>query len=270
MRLYTKIATGFCAASLLMACGHDEPKHEKATKHEAVKKTANKEKNKQTAKDNQDSNATVDSSQISQTGIIVINNPKSILALVNKTHKLPDGYIPDNLVYPNVPFPYADKIEKREMRADAAAALEKMFAAASDAGFKLFGESGYRSYKRQVSVYQHNVETLGEAKANVISAQPGTSEHQTGLAMDLTSEDMLTSPDPLTQTFGDTDAGQWVANNAYRFGFIIRYPKDKESITGYEYEPWHVRYVGKKAATYIYQHHLTLEQYIASQKANSK
>ena len=79
---------------------------------------------------------------------------------------------------------------------------------------------------------------------------------------------MLTETDPLTQKFGDTESGKWVADNAYRFGFIIRYPKDKESITGYEYEPWHVRYVGIKAATSIYKQHITLEQYIDAEKVN--
>lgn len=271
MRFSTKIATGLCAATMLIACGHDDSKTEnhKVTKHETVKKKDSHKIQDLSAKNNQDSNTDKNANQSDKDGAItVIANPTSILALVNKTHQLPDGYTPKNLVYPNVPFPYPDKIEKREMRADAADALEKMFAAASDAGFKLYGESGYRSYQRQVSVYEHNVQTLGKAKADIVSAHPGTSEHQTGLAMDITSQDMLTNADPLTQQFGDTDAGKWVANNAYQFGFIIRYPKDKENITGYEYEPWHVRYVGVKAATYIHDHHITLEQYINAEKVD--
>lgn len=192
--------------------------------------------------------------------IQVVTDPTSVTVLVNKTHKLPDGYIPPDLVYPNVKFPYPDKIEKREMRAVAAHALEKMFDAASKDGITLYAQSGYRSYVTQKSVFDDSVKTEGLQKTMAAVAVPGTSEHQTGLAMDLTSPKVN---DDVVQAYAQTPDGQWVANNAHVFGFIIRYPKGKESITGYEYEPWHIRYVGVKAATYIYEHHLTLEQYIA-------
>ncbi|MGV3488348.1 MAG: M15 family metallopeptidase [Tuberibacillus sp.] len=269
LKASSKILVGLSAAVLLAACGHDEPKTDSS---HSVKqeKPNNKTDSKNIAKANYQNTAADQNSAESDGSMTVIANPSSILALVNKTHKLPDGYTPENLVYPNVPYPYEEKIEKRELRQDAATALEKLFAAAKEAGYNLYGESGYRSYQRQVSVYQHNVDTLGKEKADAVSAYPGTSEHQTGLSIDITSDDMLSSADPLTADFGNTEAGKWVAENAHKYGFIIRYPKGKEAITGYEYEPWHIRYVGVKAATYIYKHDLTLEQYINAEKVNGK
>ncbi|WEG11491.1 M15 family metallopeptidase [Pullulanibacillus sp. KACC 23026] len=211
------------------------------------------------------SSSKISSKSDSASGIQVVKDPTSITVLVNKTHKLPDGYVPPHLVYPKVAFPYSDLIEKRMMRDVAAKALESMFAAAKNDGIVLYGESGYRSYIRQESVYAYNVKTKGKAQASIVSAYPGTSEHQTGLAMDITAADVQ---DDLVQAFGSEPEGKWVAKHAHEYGFIIRYPKGKESITGYEYEPWHIRYVGVKAATYIYEHHLTLEEY-ATQKENS-
>lgn len=198
--------------------------------------------------------------------IQVVTDPTSITVLVNKTHKLPDGYVPPHLVYPNVAFPYSAKVEKREMRAVAAHALEKMFAAATKDGIPLYAQSGYRSFATQQAIFAYNVKTEGYKQANIVSAHPGTSEHQTGLAMDLTDPEVQ---DQLIQKFGDTPEGKWVAQHAHEYGFIIRYPKGKESITGYEYEPWHIRYLGVKVATYIYQHHLTLEQYTAEQQTKA-
>lgn len=179
---------------------------------------------------------------------------------MNKTHKLPDGYVPPNLVYPNVTFPYTEKIEKREMRQVAATALEKMFDAASAQGIHLYGQSGYRSYTTQKAIFAFNVKNEGYKQASIVSAHPGTSEHQTGLAIDVTAADVN---DELIQKFGDTPEGQWLSANAYKYGFIIRYPKGDQNITGYEYEPWHIRYVGVDVATQIHTHNWTLEQYIS-------
>lgn len=194
------------------------------------------------------------------TPIQVVSNPTSLLVLVNKTHKLPEGYVPPNLIYPNVPFPYSSLVEKREMRDVAAHALEKLVAGAKKDGLSIYGESGYRSYTTQQSIFAWNVKTQGYSKASIVSAHPGTSEHQTGLAMDVTSSDVQ---DQLIQKFGDTPEGQWLAAHAHEYGFIIRYPKGKQNITGYEYEPWHIRYVGVAVATYIYQYKITFDQYIA-------
>ncbi|HET7615667.1 MAG TPA: M15 family metallopeptidase, partial [Bacillales bacterium] len=109
--------------------------------------------------------------------------------------------------------------------------------------------------------FQSNVDQYGSAeKANQVSARPGQSEHQTGLSMDISTPEIGVD---LDQNFGETKAGKWVAAHAADFGFILRYPKGKEDITGYEYEPWHLRYVGKKPAKTIMENHLTLEEYLS-------
>lgn len=134
-----------------------------------------------------------------------------------------------------------------------------LFEAAETDGLTLVAVSGYRSYERQQAIYASNVASKGQAHADQFSAKPGTSEHQTGLAMDVTvqgNDDVL-----LSQSFGETEAGQYIKENAYQYGFIIRYPEGKETITGYSYEPWHLRYVGKDVATEIYLNEWTLEEY---------
>ncbi|HZG60009.1 MAG TPA: M15 family metallopeptidase [Anoxybacillus sp.] len=194
-----------------------------------------------------------------QNGINVIINPENILALVNKENTLPADYKPNDLVIPDVPFTFADQnVEKRFMRAEAAKALEKMFSAAKQAGVHLVAASGYRSYERQQALYAIEVEKVGQEKAVHAVALPGQSEHQTGLAMDITSPSVNNK---ITIAFGETREGKWVAEHAHEFGFIIRYPKGKEQVTGYQYEPWHIRYVGKKAAKVMFKHGLTLEEY---------
>lgn len=134
-----------------------------------------------------------------------------------------------------------------------------MFQAGDGDGMDLFAQSGYRSYKRQVSVFASNVEQHGEEAANNFSARPGESEHQTGLTMDVTSPGVDYR---LTTEFGDTKEGIWLKENAADYGFIIRYPKGKEAITEYQYEPWHIRYVGKTAAQEIMSNDMTLEEYL--------
>lgn len=196
--------------------------------------------------------------RINENGEKIVTNPADLLVLVNKERQLPADYVPPNLVIPDVPFFVKEDVPKKYLRKVAARALEKMFAAAKKEGVILYAVSGYRSYERQKAVFAYNARVLGEEKANRVSAHPGESEHQTGLAMDISSEKFGNRLDP---AFGQTLAGQWVATHAYQFGFIIRYPKGKQEITGYSYEPWHLRYVGKKAATFIATHNLTLEQY---------
>lgn len=189
-----------------------------------------------------------------------VSNPASILAVVNKNHSLPASYIPANLVVPNVAFPYSGFYPKMQMRQDAAGALEALFAAALRDNVKLYAISGYRSYQTQKDVFASNVRQYGStAAANQFSAMPGESEHQTGLAMDVSSPSVGNA---LTQSFANTREGKWLAANAPKYGFIIRFPKGKEGITGYQYEPWHVRYVGKDAAMAISQQGITLEQYM--------
>ncbi|MFO1444757.1 M15 family metallopeptidase [Bacillus sp. Bva_UNVM-123] len=188
-----------------------------------------------------------------------IQNPTNIMVLVNKQYSLPDGYAPEDLVRPNVPFSFGDQdIEKSYMRKEAADSLELLFAEGKKVGINLFAVSGYRSYERQVAVFNAEVSKYGEEKAIQAVAFPGSSEHQTGLAMDLSSQ---SASFELSEQFGETAEGKWIADNAHRFGFILRYPKGKENITGYKYEPWHFRYVGKKAAEVIFEKKLTLEEY---------
>ncbi|MGZ0085590.1 M15 family metallopeptidase [Caldibacillus thermoamylovorans] len=194
-----------------------------------------------------------------QNGQKVIMNPDNILVLVNKEQSLPPGYKPADLVAPRVPFSFADpKAEKRYMRAEAAAALEEMFAAARRAGVKLVAVSAYRSYERQQAIFAEEVRKKGRKQAVQAVAHPGQSEHQTGLAVDISSR---SAGYQLTAAFGATKEGRWVAAHAHEYGFIIRYPKGKEAVTGYEYEPWHIRYVGKKAAAVMKERGLTLEEY---------
>jgi D-alanyl-D-alanine carboxypeptidase len=189
----------------------------------------------------------------------IILNPENKLALVNKQFGLPETFLPTDLVRPNVSFSFGNqKLDKSLMRKEAAVALEKMFQEAKKNGIELFAVSGYRSYDYQNSLFQAEVDKVGWDKAVEAVAVPGQSEHQTGLAMDISSrgENML-----LTAEFGKSKEGKWLTENAHRFGYILRYPKGKESITGYQYEAWHFRYIGINAATIIFENKWTLEEY---------
>ncbi|ESU30170.1 hypothetical protein G3A_23245 [Bacillus sp. 17376] len=194
----------------------------------------------------------------------VIQNPQNTMSLVNKIFGLPENYIPADLVRPSVPFSFGDaKLEKSLIRVEAADALEKMFAGARNDGIELAAVSGYRSYGRQEALFNAEVNKVGEEKALQAVARPGSSEHQTGLTMDISSK---TNNFNLNEQFGSTKEGVWLAHNAHKYGFILRYPKGKEGITGYMYEPWHFRYVGVKAATEIYENEWTLEEYFENVK----
>lgn len=182
----------------------------------------------------------------------------SITIFVNKEYALPKTYRPDDLVQVNVYFNMEKYDERTLMRKEAARALEKLFAAAREDGYILSGVSGFRSYERQKKIFTNNIAVKGKEYTLRYSAVPGTSEHQTGLAIDVSSE---RSRYKLTTSFGTTPEGIWLAKNAHRYGYIIRYPKDKYEVTGYAYEPWHIRYVGKPLATYLYENNLTLDEY---------
>lgn len=190
----------------------------------------------------------------------IIQNPDNILALVNKqAGYLPADYIPKDLVRPNVLFSFGnEKLEKSLVRQEAASALESMFLAGKQVGIELIAVSGYRSYDRQKTIFDAEINKVGLEKAALAVAIPGQSEHQTGLSMDISSKS--TNLD-LTEEFGETKEGKWLAENAHIYGYILRYPKGKEGITGYQYEPWHFRYVGKTAAEIIYNNKWTLEEY---------
>ena len=179
------------------------------------------------------------------------------LMLVNKKHGLSASYKPSNLVVPNVPKVNSSKTM---MTPEAARALEILFAKARQENIKLTAVSGYRSFDRQRAIFTSNTNKYGSvAAANRFSARAGQSEHQTGLAMDVSSPSVNFA---LTQSYAQTREGKWLKENAPKFGFIIRYPKGKEVITGYQFEPWHIRYVGKTAALEITSRNITLEEYL--------
>ncbi|WP_346935025.1 M15 family metallopeptidase [Clostridium sp.] len=186
---------------------------------------------------------------------------KEIL-MVNRDNPLDKNFVPKNLVTPNTKFIGNGDPNVNKLEAVAARALENLFQAAKDEGINLLGVSGYRDYNYQKKLYDNAVMSSGKAYADKYTAKPGTSEHQTGLAMDILSEDYQV----LDDGFKNTDAYRWIEKNCSKYGFIIRYPKGKENITGYNYEPWHLRYVGKKVAEEIMKNKITLEEYIEMKK----
>ena len=172
--------------------------------------------------------------------VTVIEKPKTPgtyingILIVNKKYSLPSTYNPG-------------------VNSTADNALKQLQQAAQNAGHSIPLISGFRSYSRQQTLYNNYVARDGQAKADTYSARPGHSEHQTGLAFDVGK---------LDDNYGNTPAGIWLKENCHKYGFIIRYPKGKESITGYQYEPWHIRYVGEEVATEIYENNLILEEYL--------
>lgn len=168
-----------------------------------------------------------------------------------------DGILIANKKYP-LPADFAPG-ESEEARA----AFEKMAADAKKAGFDITAFSTYRSYEYQETLYNNYVNRDGKENADRYSARPGYSEHQTGLAFDIGEkgkEDLW-----LTAEFGESEAGKWLVENADKYGFILRYPKGKEAITGYMYESWHFRYLGVDLATKLKESNLTLEEYLGIQ-----
>lgn len=185
-------------------------------------------------------------------------NPMDALILVNKHNRAPS--VPVSLVKPDVPPTREGLEENIYMQPEAAAALEDLFAAAQQEGIILYATSGFRSYSTQKAIFERKLEKMSEKAANASVAKPGYSEHQTGLAMDVEGHSSLGAG--LVADFSETPEGIWLAENCHEYGYIIRYPKGKTNITGYIYEPWHIRYVGKKAAGEITSLDITFEEYI--------
>jgi len=197
-----------------------------------------------------------------------LDDPASLWVIVNKTRRLPDGYIPGDLVVPRVRLQLSPKAERMHVRQVAAGPLQDLFEAAHDAGFDLELLSGYRSEAYQKKIYDKYVKKL-KSRAEIASARPGYSEHQTGLAVDLDRDrDLRCLAMPC---FAAMPEAKWLADHAHEFGFIVRYEKNKEAITGYEYEPWHLRYVGKDLAAELFLTHQTMEEFfdVAATPANS-
>lgn len=186
-----------------------------------------------------------------------LTDPTSIWVVVNKINPLrPKDYAPSDLTSVG---------NGQYMRKAAANALTKMFAAASAQGKPMSALSGYRSYQTQISVYGNEVKNYGQKVADSESARPGYSEHQTGLAVDLGGGGC-----GIEDCFGSTSQGKWVAANAYKYGFLVRYTTEKQSVTGYRAEPWHVRYIGTKLATRMHQQGVTtLEEFFGLPAAPS-
>lgn len=183
---------------------------------------------------------------------------KGLLILVNKEHPIDQDYKPEDLV--KIRYYVADRSETtRYMRAEAADAFHGLVENASEEGIELRMTTAFRSYDFQKILFDSYAEKEGEAAANTYSARPGQSEHQTGLAVDVSSPSVGYQ---LTGKYSETKEGKWLAEHAHEFGFIIRFPKGKEDITGYQYEPWHIRYVGLASAREIHERNLTLEEFL--------
>lgn len=184
------------------------------------------------------------------------NDVNGNLFLVNRQWMVSEAYEPVDLEMSDVPG------QVRLMRPEAAEALREMFAACKEEiGVTLLSVSGYRSYTRQSNIYKRKLRSVkgNEAKAQEYVAPPGASEHQTGLAMDIGQKNKET----LEISFADTEGGKWCRENCWRFGFILRYDESWEEITGYKYEPWHFRYVGKEFSKEIHDAKEPFETWMA-------
>jgi LAS superfamily LD-carboxypeptidase LdcB len=176
--------------------------------------------------------------------------------LVTKQHGLPAAYVPADLM----PLPSRLLASSGvRLRGTAAEAVVRLIDAAALDGHQLFVLSGFRSYEEQESVLRNEIALYGKAVAEKQVAPPGHSEHQLGLAVDITS---AAAPYDLRPEFGREPEGRWLADNAARFGFAISYPQGKEQVTGYVYEPWHIRYVGKAIAEELSASGLTLTEFL--------
>jgi len=178
--------------------------------------------------------------------------------LVNKYYYLTEDYVPENLE--EISLSYARS--GMQLVHEAKEAFETLSEEAKKEGMNIIAMSSYRSYEYQVDLYNRYVETDGKEAADTYSARAGYSEHQTGLAVDVYNKEL-----PYT-SFEQTEEFTWMEENAYKYGFILRFPKDKVNITGYQYESWHYRYVGQEVAEYIHKNNLTLEEYYVKELEN--
>lgn len=185
------------------------------------------------------------------------NEDLGMLMNVNKFYTLSETYTPENLK--NIDLTYAyDEEGKNKLIDYAYDKFLELWQAANDQGFYLMVTSSYRDYESQKEIYDYRVSTWGERKADETAARPGHSEHQTGLVIDMTSK-----TEPLADSFTDSKAYEWLKENAYKYGFIERYPEGKTYLTGYNPESWHWRYVGLEAAKTMHDEDITFDEYYA-------
>lgn len=185
------------------------------------------------------------------------NEDLGMLMNVNKFYALSETYTPENLK--NIDLTYAyDEEGKNKLIDYAYDKFLELWQAANDQGFYLMVTSSYRDYESQKEIYDYRVSTWGERKADETAARPGHSEHQTGLVIDMTSK-----TEPLADSFTDSKAYEWLKENAYKYGFIERYPEGKTYLTGYNPESWHWRYVGLEAAKTMHDENITFDEYYA-------
>ena len=185
----------------------------------------------------------------------ILNNEYFIL--INKDNRLDESYVPSNLKKSEAKF--LEYAQDNNLESNTADAVKRMFDAAAQDGISLIGVSGYRSYSVQKGLYETRMKKNGEEKTRAYTAEPGASEHQSGLAIDILCDEYQS----LDEGFEDTDAFRWLIENCYKYGFILRYLKGKEDITGYNYEPWHFRYIGnEEVAKDIMNRGLTFEEYL--------
>ena len=265
-RLWALALAGLLVCAPLAGCGSTDAAKDMGDSGELAGEPADGEAEGDTASDGADgaqsgangSDADGSNAEAGRLSKPEIDPDDPYLLLVNKTHPLDDTYKPDDLA--DIKYFAADRdAAARYMRKEAAEHFHQMSEAAAVEGHEIVITTAYRSYGFQSVLWNNYVEKHGEAEANTFSARPGQSEHQTGLCTDVSSPSVNYQ---LTTDYADTEEGRWLAEHCHEYGFIIRFPLGKEEITGYQYEPWHIRYVGTEAAAYIHQEQITLEEYL--------
>ena len=193
---------------------------------------------------------------------VVFDKDDPALVLVNKETVVDEEYAPEELVYIDESMRAADRAPQyQRMQPEAAEAFEKLVNAATEDGLTIKVTTAYRPYSYQADLYYYYLAVKGEEWTKQYSAPPGTSEHQTGLAADVSCEAIGYE---LDVSFGETEEGRWLKQHAHEYGYILRYPEGMEDITGYSYEPWHIRYVGEEAAKIITEENITLEEFLSN------